>query len=497
MTDDAPARPGDTYNRTIDWPALLEPAGWSRVYERNGTTYWRRPGKDQGVSATTNALGTDRLKVFTTSTTFDDQTTYDRFGAYAVLHHHGDLAAAASTLRGDGYGDPRPAVDPVAWIRDGQPTPVGPTLPPLDANFFVDWPHFWDQDHDDEEWLYPPILARGRAHAIYATHKVGKSLLFLEMAARLATGPDPVRVVYLDYEMTEGDVYERLDAMGYYGRDLDRFRYAFVRGLQPLDTPEGAAELLRILDAEQEAHPDQHLLLCLDTTSRAVAGEENSADTIRAFYRWTGLALKRRGITWARLDHAGKNADQGQRGSSAKGDDVDVVWNLRVAEGGLELVRKAARPGWVPPRVFLKRTEDPLRFTPETEPGGTIPDGTMRVVQLLDHLAVPVDWGRPQVREAIVASGHTPGRNQVLQAAILWRRAHTETVPLAVPESGDSTSGSDGDNRGDSQRDPNELNGDSGRGQSGTAIESVGTTVPYKVGDSVPDQPPETYRGLL
>ena len=40
-------RPGDDYNRRTTWPALLEPQGWTVVFERDGVTYWRRPG--QGV----------------------------------------------------------------------------------------------------------------------------------------------------------------------------------------------------------------------------------------------------------------------------------------------------------------------------------------------------------------------------------------------------------------------------------------------------------------
>jgi putative DNA primase/helicase len=98
-------RPGDDFNARTTWAELLDPAGWTHLHDGGDIGYWRRPGKDVGLSATTNALGTDRLKVFSTSTEFDSDRTYDRFGAYALLHHAGDLKAATKTLSRDGYGE--------------------------------------------------------------------------------------------------------------------------------------------------------------------------------------------------------------------------------------------------------------------------------------------------------------------------------------------------------------------------------------------------------
>ena len=99
-------RPGDDFNARASWGEVLE--GWTRVFERDGVSYWRRPGKADGISATVNHGGTDRLACFSTSTKFDvvteSKTTYDKFGAFAVLHHEGDLAASARDLAANGYG---------------------------------------------------------------------------------------------------------------------------------------------------------------------------------------------------------------------------------------------------------------------------------------------------------------------------------------------------------------------------------------------------------
>jgi hypothetical protein len=106
------SRPGDDFNARTTWREVLEPHGWVLVFNRGEQAYWRRPGKAEGISATTNHGGSDRLAVFSTSTLFEDvlesRATYDRFGAYAVLSHRGDLEAAARDLRARGYGQAGP-----------------------------------------------------------------------------------------------------------------------------------------------------------------------------------------------------------------------------------------------------------------------------------------------------------------------------------------------------------------------------------------------------
>jgi hypothetical protein len=97
-------RPGDDFNRRAAWDEILTGKGWNKVGTREGITYWRRPAKGIGVSATTNWKGRDRLKVFSTSTEFETETTYNKFAAYAVLNHSGDFKEAAKALAAAGYG---------------------------------------------------------------------------------------------------------------------------------------------------------------------------------------------------------------------------------------------------------------------------------------------------------------------------------------------------------------------------------------------------------
>lgn len=304
-----------------------------------------------------------------------------------------------------------PVIPPAAREQaDAEPSAPG---------VFIDWPTFWDCAHSEAEWVYPDVLARGRGHALYALHKAGKSLFMLYVAAQLATGNDPVVVVYLDYEMTEADVFDRLADMGY-GPDTDfsRLRYALLPTLPPLDTAGGATALTQLVDDVQGEWPQHHLVVICDTISRAVEGKENDADTFRAFYTHTGIELKRRGITWTRLDHAGKDQKQGQRGSSGKGDDIDIVWKLTNTLGRVCLHRELTRMPWVPENVVFRQSEEPLAYTRLDD---AWPPDTQEVAANLDRLGVSLDACSRVALDALKQQGK--GRHKALVlAALKYRR---------------------------------------------------------------------------
>ena len=326
---------------------------------------------------------------------------------------HAEEALRLLAENGDG---PRLFLAELAKIEAEEPASA-------DTSAVIDWPAFWSRDHSEEEWVYPDVLARGRGHALYAGHKQGKSLLALFMAAKMATGDVPIVVSYLDFEMTEADLFDRLADMGYGPEtDLSRLSYALLPSFPPLDTPEGGEALARHLDAVQAKWPEHHLVVVVDTIGRAICGEENSADTFRNFYTYTGIRLKRRGATWVRLDHAGKDADRGQRGSSGKGDDVDVIWHLKQTENGVTLQRYRARMSWVPERVTLKLNESPLSYVPLSF--GDWPSGTGEVANILDRLEVPLNAKRRQAAEALRSIGE--GRRHDLVTAALRFRLERE-----------------------------------------------------------------------
>jgi putative DNA primase/helicase len=102
--------PGDDFEAHTDWAEILEPHGWTLESRHGPERHWTRPGKDRrdGASATTGrSHDRDRLYVFSTSTVFQAETSYTKFGAYALLNHGGDHVAAARELARVGFGTSR------------------------------------------------------------------------------------------------------------------------------------------------------------------------------------------------------------------------------------------------------------------------------------------------------------------------------------------------------------------------------------------------------
>ncbi|MFZ4792285.1 MAG: bifunctional DNA primase/polymerase [Candidatus Competibacteraceae bacterium] len=101
-------RPGDDFNANAVWRELLEAQGWTFVYRQEERDYWRRPGKNQGVSACTNWEGKDYFYCFSTSTEFEAEKPIDKVGFHAQTMHGGNFKAAIMALAEVGYGTPAP-----------------------------------------------------------------------------------------------------------------------------------------------------------------------------------------------------------------------------------------------------------------------------------------------------------------------------------------------------------------------------------------------------
>jgi len=291
------------------------------------------------------------------------------------------------------------------------------------AGSLIDWTEFWANEHTAEDWLVEPILAVGRGHATVAPAKAQKSLLALYVCAAMATGRPvlhrpagkPVHVMYVDLEMARDDVRDRLSEMGY-GPDvnLDRLHYHSLPDLSALDTEHGGAEIV-----ELARHYGAELVV-IDTLSRVLSGGENDADTLRAYYAYTGGPLKAAGIASWRLDHLGKDPTRGGRGTSSKNDDVDLVWQFTIRDQGqLDLKLTHRRMGWVAENVHLKLETDPLRYEVVDEGW---PAGTADASKLLDQLDVPLDATRRTARTTVTNAGEVAPRNEVLGAALRFRR---------------------------------------------------------------------------
>jgi len=297
------------------------------------------------------------------------------------------------------------------------------------ASSRLDWRALYAKEHTDDDWLLEPLIPRGRGVSVVAKAKSEKSLLYLYLAASLAAGRpvlrrpagDPVDVMYLDMEMTEDDVLDRLTEMGFGAEDLDHLHYHLLPSLSPLDTTAGGAEVVEL------AHHYKAELVIVDTLSRVLSGPENDSDTIRNYYTYTGRPLKAAGVANVRLDHLGKDATKGGRGSSAKADDVDLVWEItRRDQDHLDLKATHKRMSWVPATAHLHRTDDPISYQLVDN---TWPAGTAGVATALDRLNVTLDASRSKARDVLHEANVPTGGNAVLSAALRYRRTDPRRQP--------------------------------------------------------------------
>jgi hypothetical protein len=286
----------------------------------------------------------------------------------------------------------------------------------------VEWGLFWTTEDPVNEWEIEPIVPARRIVSIWARAKVGKSLLLLDVAAAAASGTsilgqpqrDPIEVVYVDLEMSEDDLRERMEDLGYSSKsDLARLHYYRGGGLPPMDSPLGG-DVIAAICQKWSAR-----LLVVDTMARAVNGKENESDTYRNFHTHTGLKLRALGVSTVLVDNGGKDTRQGQRGSSAKEDGVDVVFAISQPGDLLTLRCTHTRVPWVPSEVHIQRQQEPLLrhvLTPITYPAGTA-----ECAELLDKLDVPLDAGRRSAEAALKDAGQGRGHD-VVTAALKYRR---------------------------------------------------------------------------
>ncbi|WP_281872867.1 AAA family ATPase [Brachybacterium paraconglomeratum] len=312
----------------------------------------------------------------------------------------------------------------VRWVRrtlDSEPRQGTGAEPPR-SNTPLCWAEVMDGDPEPEDWLIWPLVERGKSVSLYSLAKAGKSLLVLELVAAAVAGKPalgrpgrgPIRVLYLDQENTAVDLRERLEAMDVRPEELDGLVYLSFPAIEPLTTARGGAALAALAE---EHRPD---LIVLDTVSRFIDGPENDSDTWHALELHTLRGLKRAGIAVLRLDHAGKEVERGERGSSAKNSDVDASWSLthETQRGTRTLTRRITRNGHGPTTVLLSIEAGPLRHTPT---GGTGEHPVDAAERLLDELDGPeregVNAAYERVKEAAKKAGTKPPLRQTVQEA--------------------------------------------------------------------------------
>lgn len=226
-------------------------------------------------------------------------------------------------------------VEQVAAVREeiGGESPDA-TAPEWVAQKFpsLDWSAAYQTDFTRVDWLPGKFMERGQQVTLVGDGKVGKSLFALDWAFRMAAGRsfmgdkrhEPMTVLYFDRENSLRDIVTRGQALGAKPDDLTNLIYKqFPQFDGSLDASERAGTQLVKLAVGYKAD-----VVILDTVSRFISGKENDSDTWLQLYQLVHAKLKARGIACLRLDHFGKDSERGSRGSSAKSQDVDSVWEL-------------------------------------------------------------------------------------------------------------------------------------------------------------------------
>lgn len=276
----------------------------------------------------------------------------------------------------------------------------------------LDWDEFFGTDFTDTAFLPGRLMAEGQQMALVGDGKAGKSLFAQEWAWRAATGQrflgdrqhEPVRILYLDAENGRDEIQRRYRSFGAGPASMGQLHYASFPQIPPLDTPAGGLALMAL------ARDVKAQLVFIDTVSRFIDGAENDSDTWLALYRNTLMPLKRAGISSVRLDHFGKDKEKGSRGSSAKTQDVDHIWELTATGGGLLSLRRThTRTGIGEDQFAIRRMSQ--KVGDHYAPGSTrhelaagesgmplIPGSVQDIVDQLDRAGVSADLGRDRLR---------------------------------------------------------------------------------------------------
>jgi hypothetical protein len=312
---DGTLSPGDDYNARTTWDEILLPLGWSKVYQKGEATVWRRPNKNEGISATTNFNGNDKLFVFSTSTIFEAESSYSKFAAYAHLNTNGDFKQAALQLRNLGYGatelkELQPVNNLLATNAIEAPSQV--TEPNL-SDDESSWKPIPLKDYFDGLFQTPSatILKRsdgagliypGKVHSFYGESESGKSWIAQIATAELLKIDQ--KVIYIDFESDAIDIVNRLKVLGVSRANLLQY-FSYIRPDGPRDVNDTYWQ--DILE------PDRAVLVIIDGVTEALTmwgGQTKDNDEItrwmRIFPRTVATAS---GAAVVLIDHITKNAE--------------------------------------------------------------------------------------------------------------------------------------------------------------------------------------------
>ena len=369
--------PGDDFNARVTWDEILIPDGWTKLHTDSvGKTDWRRPGKDYGISATTNYQGNDLFHIFTSSVALDSDRSYSKFAYVALTKFGGDFNACANALRQKGYGSVGElgSLNSLAPMTDGDDTGgVGAGLTTKDAlelelerqrirreaakilkeeeaSATYKEPIFV-RSLDEElklpeieaQWVIRDVFPQGANISITAQYKAGKTTLINDLARSLADGTKfldyfqepihPRRIVIFNYEVSENQYRRWMKDVNI--KHADHVTLVHLRGERLPIISERVQrlviDLLKDLDCQT---------WILDPFARAFvgSGDENSNSDVGVFLDTLDYIKKQANVDNLVLPmHTGRAQEHGvdrARGATRLDDWADVRWLLSKTEEG-------------------------------------------------------------------------------------------------------------------------------------------------------------------
>jgi hypothetical protein len=464
----------DDYNARTTWDELLTPRGWKRLHTSGKTTYWRRPDKPDGISATTGRNDGDNIFIFSTSTTLPDQRALSKFAVYAHLEHAGNYSAAGKALFAAGFGDhkvppsirelieegPWPSNSATSSGTSGGPTPAAgssskpahdaastPTTPSDQEPAAEDDPASWAPfDFTDilagtyvpeTPTLFPrsdgpSLLYVGKVHSFHGESESGKSFLAQAETARLVQLGE--KVLYVDYESDAATIVGRLLEMGCSGEQIT----TGLTYIRPEASPYHPSEL----EAWRALLRNRYSLAVLDGVTDALGlsgASSKDNDEIVAWMRsvpriiatYTGAAV-------VLIDHVTKDDENRGRhaiGGVAKMNRLDgAAYIIEVVKplgrgllGEVSMRVGKDRPGEVRPHSgrwrATDRTQESARVVVDsTQPGrvlvivGPPPSKVGDVTHGDDDSPFRFTGIMEKVSRLLEASGEEMGRNDIVRS---------------------------------------------------------------------------------
>ena len=417
---EGPLSPGDDYNAKVSWNQILEPLGWTKLYStRDGVTAWRRPGKTEGISATTNHGGTDKFYCFTTSSIFDGNTSYSKFAAYTLIEHNGDFRAAAKALRQMGYGESKE----LQTLNVPDYNPSGVQMHDEEGNVIADssWIPKEIGDYELEADVQPTMLKRedgnfilypGKINAIFGESESGKTWVALEAVRQELSAGNTV--FYIDFEDSARGILNRLKTLKTPTERFKAFLYA-----NP-DSPHTPAISEALMASLAEFRPSLVVVDGVNAAMNLMGLDLEKNKDATAFSQTILRPLRAFGAGILTIDHVTKSKDTRGNyaiGAQAKRADIDgVAVSVAVEQpfgrgidGALSLTVTKDRPGFV-------RAICPDAKTLGIANVKTNPDESISLVISGGSVKVSTREQKMQaVSEFLEKAGYEMGRNQLAE----------------------------------------------------------------------------------